>query len=105
MASNTLFTQVREGMQAQSVDGKVLGKVTGVSTHDTETYLEVTPGFSLPVWLHLSHHLACMYLPASAITAVSGNRVTLGMDVKLAKGGNLRPNWFVGPKTANLHYW
>ncbi len=106
MVNNTILPQVSEGMQVQSADGKVLGKVTGVSTHDTETYLEGTPRVSLAVRLGLVHlHASSLYLPGSAVTGVSGNRVLLSMSSKLAKEENLRPNWFVGPKTTNLRSW
>ena len=105
MALNTPLAQVSAGMQVQSADGQVLGTITGMSSHDAETYLEVTPARSLTVWLGLSHHATRMYLPGRAVTAVTGTRVALNMDAPLARGSKLRPNWFTGPKTPNLHFW
>ena len=105
MAVNPPLAHVSAGMQVQSADGNILGAITGVSSHGAETYLEVTPARSWTVWLRLSHPAACMYLPSSAVTAVSGTRVVLSMAAPLARGYNLRPHWFAGPKTANLQFW
>ncbi len=105
MAVNAILADVSAGMQVQSADGKVLGTISGVGVHGAETFLEVTPVRSLAVRLHLSHHAGCMYLPGRAVTAVSGTRAMLSMDAQLARGFTLRPNWFGGPKTANLQFW
>ena len=104
MASSTILAQVRPGMQVRSADGTVLGNITGVASHGTETYLEVTPGPWVTIWRPFDH-LARVYLPGAAVTAVSGARVTLSMDAKMARACKLRPNWFAGPTTTNLKSW
>ena len=105
MAVNTPLAHVSAGMQVQSSDGHVLGTITGVCSHGAETYLEVRPAHSLTAWLRLSHHATCLYLPGRAVTTVSGTRVALSMDAPLARRSKFRPNWFAGPKTANLQFW
>jgi hypothetical protein len=105
MEVNMSLANVSPGMQVQSSDGKVLGTITGMDSHGAETYLEVTPARSLAVWLHLIHYAPCMYLPGSAVTAVSRTHVMLGIDASMARGFKLRPNWFAGSKTANLQFW
>ncbi len=104
VTDSNMIAQVREGMQAHTADGKVLGKITGVSRYDTETYLEVTPAPWLMVWRYRDH-TECMYLPGSAVTSVSSTGVMLNLQAKTARELKLRPNWFRGPKTSNLQYW
>lgn len=103
MADPKTRTQVRASMQVRAADDRLLGTVTGVGTRGSETAVEVTPGRSLLVWLHLSHRAGCLYLPGSAVDVVAGQQVRLNIDARAARGYTLRPHWFIGPTTANLH--
>ena len=105
LAGHSILAAVAARMQVQAADGTVLGRITGVGIEGDETVVEVTPARSLAVWLRLSHPAVCLYLPGCVVTAVAGRRALLRMDAQLARRCILRPSWFAGPTTANLHAW
>lgn len=93
-----MMSQVHEGMEVMTSDGTSLGKVKEIyhgtvptsafQQCDDETTLEVHRGGLLGKG-------TTMYVPCRAIDTVSGNSVTLNVDMETAssKGWVRRPSW------------
>ena len=93
MADATMLTLIRPGMHVRSSDRKIVGKVRQVHQRDAETYVEVTPRWSLwQPWL-LIVEVKRVFLPGTVVTAIAGTEVQVAMDAKTAKGCTWRPNW------------
>ena len=93
MKPEELAAQVGARMQVITADGKRLGKVRHVHTYETAVYVEVPPAGALWVfklWVFKIKHL---FLPASAVVEVVGNRVHINMDAQTANGCTARPRW------------
>ena len=99
MPSDTLTTNVHEGMQVISADGVSVGKVWRVHFRDTETCIEVRPqslsnallnAFTLRQEQTNSSHL---FVPGRTITQIVGKRVHVQLDAEAVSACVSRPPW------------
>ncbi len=99
MSSETIITQVREGMKVHTADGQILGTVTRVwfgsdpsassprCDDDICSRIEVQSGRML--------RRRMRYVPYSAIAAIADGRVTLNVDAATVDERNWmhKPQW------------
>lgn len=88
MERDVLLDQVRSGMRVDASDAKRIGKIRQVHQRESEVYVEVETERS--IWLRRSGFL---FLPPDTVATVAGDRVTLKVDQKTARGYSYRPRW------------